>query len=325
MNAPIEWLLAGEPWIEYRTRLDLLGQSENDPNVKTARKSMLADSQIRNLISELSEWPGTVISSHKSASQPFHKLTFAADLGLKADDPRMDKIIARILKHQSPEGPFQLPMNIPTHFGGTGQDQWAWALCDAPLTVYSLVKFGLDSEPVVKTAVEHLAGLLRDNGWPCAVSKELGKFRGPGRKDDPCPFANLAMLKALSEIEELRDSGACHTGAETLLTLWSGSITQHPYMFYMGTDFRKLKVPFVWYDLIHVLDVLSRFPWLKKDKRFLDMLGILKSKADQKGCFALESIWTAWKDWEFGQKKEPSRWLTLLAWRIIERVGAASM
>ena len=133
------------------------------------------------------------------------------------------------------------------------------------------------------------------------------------------------MLKALSEIEELRDSGACHTGAETLLTLWSGSITQHPYMFYMGTDFRKLKVPFVWYDLIHVLDVLSRFPWLKKDKRFLDMLGILKSKADQKGCFALESIWTAWKDWEFGQKKEPSRWLTLLAWRIIERVGAASM
>ena len=325
MNAPIEWLLEGEPWIEYRTRLDLLGQSENDPNVKAARKSMLADAQIRGLIGELSGWPGTVISSHKSASQPFHKLTFAADLGLKADDPKMDKIIARILKHQSPEGPFQLPMNIPTHFGGTGQDQWAWALCDAPLTVYSLVKFGLDSEPAVKTAVGHLAGLLRDNGWPCAVSKELGKFRGPGRKDDPCPFANLAMLKALSEIEELRDSGACHTGAETLLTLWSESATQHPYMFYMGTDFRKLKVPFVWYDLIHVLDVLSRFPWLKKDKRLLDMFGILKSKADQQGRFTLESIWTAWKDWEFGQKKEPSRWLTLLAWRIIGRMETAPM
>jgi len=81
----------------------------------------------------------------------------------------------------------------------------------------------------------------------------------------------------------------------------------------------------VWYDLMHVLDVLSRFSWLKQDTRLLDMLGILKSKADRQGCFTLESIWTAWKDWEFGQKREPSRWLTLLAWRIIGRVETAAM
>jgi hypothetical protein len=90
----------------------------------------------------------------------------------------------------------------------------------------------------------------------------------------------------------------------------------------MGTDFCKLKVPFVWYDILHVLDVLSRFPWVRKDVRFLEMLELLKSKADQHGRFSLESIWTAWKDWEFGQKKEPSRWLTLMAWRIISRVEA---
>jgi hypothetical protein len=324
MNAPIDWLLEGEPWIEYRTRRDLLGQSEKDSQVRSARKSMLANDQVQSLLADLSGWPGAVIASHKSASQPFHKLTFIADLGLKADDPGMNKIIARILKHRSAEGPFQLPMNIPTHYGGLGQDQWAWALCDAPLTVYALTKFGFESEPAVKMAVDHLTGLIRDNGWPCVVSKELGKFRGPGRKDDPCPFANLAMLKALSEIEGLRDSPACHIGTDTLLTLWSGSAKQHPYMFFMGTDFRKLKVPFVWYDLLHVLDILSRFPWLKQDKRLLDMLKILKSKADQQGRFTLESIWTAWKDWEFGQKKEPSRWLTLLAWRIIARMESTS-
>jgi hypothetical protein len=323
MNAPVDWLLAGEPWIEYRTRLDLLGQSEQDPQVMSARKAMLANAQVRNIVTELSGWPGTVISSHKSASQPFHKLTFIADLGLQTGDPGMDILIARILAHQSDEGPFQLTTNIPVHYGGTGQDQGAWALCDAPLIVYALVKFGLNDEPAVKSAVAYLTGLVRDNGWPCAVSKELGKFRGPGRKDDPCPFANLAMLKALSEIEELRDSPACHIGADTLLTLWSESLTQHPYIFYMGTDFRRLKVPFVWYDLMHVLDVLSKFSWLKKDTRYLDMLGILKSKLDQQGSFTLESVWTAWKDWEFGQKRTPSRWLTLLAWRIIARLETA--
>jgi len=325
MKIPIDWLIEGEPWIEYRARRDLLGQSENDPQVKSVRKSMLANAKVQDLVAELSGWPGTVISSHKSASQPFHKLTFIADLGLTATDPGVDTIVEHILKHQSAEGPFQLPMNIPVHYGGTGEDQWAWALCDAPLIVYALVKLGVENEPVVQAAIKYLAGLVRDNGWPCVVSKELGTFRGPGRKDDPCPFATLAMLKALSEIEALRNSSACHTGADTLLRLWNESTTRHPYMFYMGTDFRKLKVPFVWYDLMHVLDVLSRFPWLKKDARLLDMLEILKSKADRQGRFTPDSIWTAWKDWEFGQKKEPSRWLTLLAWRIIGRAETDSM
>jgi hypothetical protein len=323
MQAPIEWLLEGEPWVEYRTRLDLLGQSEDNPRVRSAREAMLANAQVRNLLGELAGWPGTVISSHKSAGQPFHKLTFIADLGLKAGDPGMDEIIRRILEHQSSEGPFQLSTNIPTHFGGTGLDQSAWALCDAPLIVYALAKFGLKDDFRVKAAINHLVGLVRDNGWPCAVSKELGKFRGPGRKDDPCPFANLAMLKALSVMEPWCDSPECHTGAETLLNLWSESTSQHPYMFYMGTDFRKLKVPLVWYDLIHVLDVLSRFPWLMGDARLVNMLEVLKNKPDQQGRFTLESIWTAWKDWEFGQKKEPSRWLTLMAWRIITRVETA--
>jgi len=325
MNAPIDWLLEGESWVVYRTRIDLLGQSEEEPQVRAAREAMLANAQVRILLGELSGWPGTVVSSHKSAGQPFHKLTFVADLGLKTTDPGMEVIVKRILEHQSAEGPFQLSANIPTHFGGTGEDQWAWALCDAPLIVYALANFGLSDEPGVKSATSYLAGLVRENGWPCAVSKELGNFRGPGRKADPCPFANLAMLKALSVMEEWRNSPECHTGAETLLTLWRESTTQHPYIFYMGTDFRKLKVPFVWYDLMHVLDVLSRFEWLREDPRLLDMLGVLKSKVDVNGHFTLESIWTAWKVWEFGQKKDPSRWLTLMAWRILRRMEITSI
>ncbi len=319
MNAPIEWLLKGEPWIEYRTRRDLLGQCEDDPKVVSARGRMLETPPVRVLIEGLAEWPGVVISSHKSAGQPFHKLTFVADLGLKAADAGVDTIIARILEHQSTEGPFQLSMNVAAHYGGTGDNRWAWALCDAPLVVYALVGFGLARELAVRSAVDYLTGLVRENGWPCAVSKELGTFRGPGRKDDPCPFANLAMLKALSVVDDLRDCPATRAGAEALLTLWNESTIRHPYMFYMGTDFRKLKVPFVWYDLLHVLEVLSRFPWLREDARALDMLQLLKGKADEQGRFTGESVWTAWKAWEFGQKKTPSRWLTLLAWRIIER------
>ncbi len=325
ITPPIDWLLQGEPWVEYNVRVALLGQAATEPDVSRARQAMLEHPQVQGLVRELQGWPGTVISSHKSAGQPFHKLNFLADLGLKAGDPGMDEIIKRIMLHQSDEGPFQLSTNIPVHFGGSGQDQWAWALCDAPLILYALASFGLQTDLQVKAATQYLVGLVRDNGWPCVVSKELGKFRGPGRKDDPCPYATLAMLKALSVIEDWRDSPECHTGAETLLNLWSESLTQHPYMFYMGTDFRKLKVPLVWYDLLHVLDVLSCFHWLKDDPRLINMLDVLKNKADTQGRFQLESIWTAWKDWEFGQKKEPSRWLTLNAWRTLGRLGVDSI
>jgi hypothetical protein len=325
MHIPMDWLLEGEPYIAYRARRDLLAQPEDDPAVRSLRESMLTEPRVQDLIRGLSAWPGKVISSHKSAGQPFHRLTFLADLGLKCGDPGLDDIIGRVMAHQSTEGPFTLPTNIPQHIGGTGQDQWAWALCDAPLIVYALAGFGLADEPAVQAALDHLVGLVRENGWPCAVSKELGKFRGPGRREDPCPFATLAMLKALSQFASLRDSPASRSGVEELLTLWSASTERHPYIFYMGTDFRKLKAPFIWYDILHVLDVLSRFEWIRDDSRLRDMLSILKGYADLDGRFTAGSVWTAWKDWEFGQKKVPSRWLSLLAWRVITRLEDIGM
>lgn len=323
MKAPIDWLLAGEPFIEYRTRIDLLGTPAEERLVRSARRNMLADPRVHGLIDELAAWPGTVIASHRSSTQPFHKLTFLADLGFGAGDSGADPIIRAILSRQSPEGPFRLPMSISPSHGGSGSEVWAWALCDAPLIVYSLARFGLREAPEVRTAAEYLIGLVRQDGWPCAVSKELGSFRGPGRKDDPCPFANLAVLKALAEFEDHRDGPACRAGAETLLTLWAESRSRHPYMFYMGTDFRRLKAPFVWYDLLHVLDVLSKFSWLSDDARFREMLAVLADKADEGGRFTAESVWTPWKDWDFGQKREPSRWLTMLAWRILNKFGTA--
>lgn len=320
-DPPLDWLLAGEPFVAYRARVDLLGLREDDAQVRAARDAMLESAPVQTLLTELADWPGVVVASHKSAGQPFHRLTFLADLGLRATDPGVAPIVAQVLAHPSAEGPFELPMNIGKAHGGSGEEVWAWALCDAPLIVYALAAFGLADEPPLQAAIRYLAGLVRDNGWPCAVSPKLGGWRGPGRKDDPCPFANLAMLKALSQFPAWRESAASHAGVETLLTLWERSRELHPYIFYMGTDFRKLKAPFIWYDLLHVLDVLSRFSWARDDPRFRDMLSVLRGKMDGEGRFTPESVWQAWQGWEFAQKRAPSRWVTLLAWRIMQRAG----
>lgn len=317
----VGWLLEGEPYVEYRTRVDLLGQPETEPKVLQAKAKMMQDPKIQSLLKELHNWPGTVLNSHKSASQQYHKLEFLADIGVTKDWPDVPEIAEKIFAHQSEEGPFQLPTNVPKHFGGSGEDTWAWALCDAPIIIYGLAKMGYANDIRVQRVAEHVAGLVQDNGWRCVVSKELGKFRGPGRKEDPCPYATLAALKMLLQFEAWQQSKAAHVGAECLLNLWQNSRQLHPYMFYMGTDFRKLKAPFIWYDILHVLDVLSQCIWLKNDPRLRDMAEQVASKVDGEGKFTAESQWKAWNGWDFGQKKQPSEWLTFLALRTLKRIN----
>jgi hypothetical protein len=180
---------------------------------------------------------------------------------------------------------------------------------------------GLGSDPAVAQATDHLVGLVDENGWRCVAAPELGKFRGPGRRDDACPIANAYALKALSQLPEYLDSPAVRAGAEMLLWHWQHQGERKLYLFGIGTDFRKLKYPFVWYDVLHVMDVLSRFPFAREDPRLVEMADVITAQADEEGRYTATSMYRAWKGWSFADKKEPSPWLTLLALRAIRRLG----
>lgn len=316
MEKITRWIVDTSPWIEYKARLDLLQTDPKKPEVKEAKAKLISHPSFNPIIQELLQWPGDVLKNHKSAGHPLHKLVFLADVGFHVSDPQISDIVDRIMTHQDEMGLFQVLMNIHPRYGGTGEDEWSWALCDAPLIVYALANFGLEGDQRVVDALTYLIDLVRDNGWPCAVSNKLGKFRGPGRKDDPCPYANLVMLKALSQFDEMRGSDASRKGVHAILTLWEERRDRHPYMFYMGTDFSKLKAPLIWYDILHITDVLSQFPWARDDERLSEMVEIIDKKVDKEGRFTPESIWTAWKEWDFGQKKAPSPYLTYIVQRM---------
>jgi len=261
------------------------------------------------------------VANHKNPETPIHKLLFMLDIGLDTDIPQIDAAIHQILLNRDENGIPKSMTNIPKHFGGSGENTLAWSLCDAPLMLYALLLAGLDYDSQIKEGVEHIVGLQRDNGFPCVVSKELGKFRGPGRKDDCCPYATLTILKLLSVIPEYEKSQLTTSNINVLLDLWKKSQEQHPYMFYMGIDFRKLKAPAIWYDIVSVADCLSHFESARKDKRFDEILDIIETKANSKYQFTPESIYQKCKAWDFGQKKQPSQWLTYLCIRILERCG----
>jgi len=314
------WLLAeGDPWVRYRTMRDLLGRSEGEPEVKAARNAMLSDPRVRGLTEEVSNWPGYPLKRHNDASHPLHKLAVLADFGLRADDPGMAEILNRVMAHQAEEGAFQLTVIIHPRYGGTGEEQWAWFACDAPTILYALLAMGLGDRKEVQKAVEHLRSIVSEKGCLC-VNNLPGNFRGPGRKADPCPYANLLIARAFAQIPEVWDTPACHNATEVLLWHWEHQKERRPYLFGIGTTFRKLKYPSLWYDILAVADALSRYPFLRKDGRLQEMAKTLMGQADDMGRFTPSSVWRAWKSWEFSQKKVPSPWVTFLAWRIQSRL-----
>ncbi len=318
------WLLRSEePWTRYRTRSDLIGSGLDDHDVMKDRQEMLNHPLVSTLIMDASTWPGDAIRRHNDAKHPLYKLVVLADFGLCWDDFESGQIIDRIHEHQSPDGAFCSLLNIPAAFGGSGQDSWSWVACDAPVLLYTLLALGSGVDGLTQRALDHLLGLAGERGWSCS-SDGVSRFHGPGKRGDPCPMANLLALKAISCVPDLLDCVQARQGVEMLLRHWEERREKKYFLFAMGTDFCKVKYPFIWYDILHVLDVLHRFSFAHSDPRFQEMLAELRAKMDMNGRFTAESMYLSWKGWSFADKKNPSEWLTLLAYRSL-RFSADSM
>jgi hypothetical protein len=87
-----------------------------------------------------------------------------------------------------------------------------------------------------------------------------------------------------------------------------------------AAHFRKMKAPSCWYDIVSVAGVLSKYEFVREDPRFLEMIKHIKDKQDKDGLITPESVYQKLKDWDFGQKKEPSPYLTYLCYQIFERL-----
>lgn len=318
----VDWLLKSDTYVQLAVRKNILNQSKLELGELTTL--VLSDHRIRHYLNDVADFNSILVTNHKNPDLPIHKLLFLLDIGLDADVPEIGIAIQKILLNKNEDGIPRSMTNIPKHFGGSGEDTLAWALCDAPLMLYALLKGGVDYETQVKPGVEYIIGLYRNNGFPCTVSKELGKFRGPGRKADCCPYATLIILKLISIIPEYKQSELANSIIDILLNLWEESQRQHPYMFFMGNDFRKLKAPSLWYDIVSLSNCLSDFDYAKKDKRFHEMLDIFENKANSDVQFVPESIYLKCKEWDFGQKNIPSPWLSYLCVSILERSNRLS-
>jgi len=312
-------LATSEDWLKYAIRTNLLGEDKN--SLQELRNNAVNCEKIKLFLNDITDFHSITVTNHKNPVLPIYKLNFLLDIGLDSAIPQIKNAIDEVLKHKDENGVYLSLINIPKHFGGSGENLFAWCLCDAPLLLYALLKAEVNYKKYIEQGVKYLLTFYKQNGYSCTVSSSLGKFRGPGRKDDCCPYATLLMAKLLSYIPEYKNSSIAYELVEALLSLWEKSTEKHPYMFYMGTDFRKLKAPEIWYDILSVSDVLSRFENVRKDKRFIEMISIIKEKQDDNGFFTPDAIYLKYKDWDFGQKKIPSAYLSYLCLKILKQAG----
>jgi len=304
-----------QPWVRYLVLHDLVGVPSSD--LQEIHEQLITEPFVQGLLAEIADFHKIIVSGHKNPYLSINRLLLLQSLDLGIEIPQIATAFEQILAHRDENGIYKSRCLVPTHYGGSGEPDFGWALCDAPLLMLAVYQAGWNYDQFVKPGLESLSALQFDQGFPCAVSRELGSWRGPGRKNDPCPIATLWMLRLFAALPNLRESAHASALCEIILSFWERSRDLHPYMFFMGTDFRKLKAPPVWYDIVSVCDVLRLFPSLNGDARYEQMKQIIQAKENVDGLFTPESIYLACKAEDFGQKKLPSAYLSFLCQRIL--------
>jgi len=312
-NELVQWLLAGQPWVVYRTLIDLVDREDSDSSVLAARKAIRQHRHVTKIFRGLNEegyWgkQNDIHTWWPRKGTTFWLLPVLADFGYTVADGRIARVCEYVFSTQLQTGAFGWdPPTKP-------------ADCHTSIIVESMAKMGLLQDPRLRRAYDWLNRRQRlDGGFWC---KDTGQIGGPRQGEPSCAMATVFVLGAFAQNSELKNSYAAIRGVDFLFKCWEnrGRVKYAGHDSQVGTDWKKLKYPFTDYKILKFLDVLSRFEHAKQRLRESEMLNLLLSKQDEKGRFTPESTIKIWSDFDFGQKEKPSRWITLLALRIAKRI-----
>jgi len=310
---PIDWLLTREPFVQYRTLVDLFDRPEVDKEVVATRRVVSKHRLIRQILDKQNRdgyWgtPRDIYTWWPKKDTTFWMIGVLADLGFTREDRRIARACEYVFSTQLPSGGFGCappPRPYP---------------CFTGILTESLAKLGCGPDSRLNEAYEWLTSRQRlDGGFWC---KTTGLPGGPREEEPSCAFATLCVLGALAQNPELRNSTVARKSAAFLFECWDnrGKIKYAGHDSQIGKGWEKLKYPFTDYRILKYLDVLSQLEFARNDHRMMPIMSVLMAKQDEEGRSYPESIHRVWSDFDFGQKKAPSRWVTLLVYRIAKRV-----
>ena len=317
----IPWLLGDDqPAARYFALVDLLGRTESDPEVRTARSRIPKTGWAYELLAE--EGPKGFWEPHEPRNlkgwidflyypkygSTIWRALVLSDFGLDSSTPGVRKV-AEILFE------YKLRLGSPFNF-------YYEEACVVGNTARMLTRFGYADDFRVRKLYDWLVQDQRkDGGWDCSQGT-------PGTLDvwEPlAAFASLPRSKRSAKID-----AAISRGAEFYLKrqLFKEGPRYDPW-------FRLHYPNHYYYDILVGLDVLTQLGFAG-DRRIRRAVKILTDKRKRNGTWWIDRAHpdvsgpnaaqyrTGVRPLVIEQAGQPSKWLTLKALRVLKRVEDAT-
>ena len=299
----IDWLRSGPAWVRFAVDRQLAG-GKPDPAEALADPALAA--VLRRVTDPETGLPAVVREEAAYNGTAYTDLFFLADTGLTVDECGLQPAAEAVFSLQGEDGTFT-----------THPEYRATYLCISALLMGALARMGLEDDPRIRRYADTARARVRnDGGWHCSHRRAPGE----AQEDSPsCPMANLNLLYFLGALPDTGGDLIPAGAGDLLLEHWRRR-DEHwrPYGFGIGRRFRRARYPEMKYGLLRVLDVLAPLPGIADRPAFREMRDYLRQEAPD-GRIVPASVSRSYGEFDFGQKKEPSRWLSFLVARIDRR------
>jgi hypothetical protein len=326
---PLPWLLELEsPGARYLAMRDLLDLPEDDPELSAARRTAHQAGPIAKILAEMDNagfWvkPGPGYNP-KYRSGVWSIILLAQLGGGVQEDARIEHACQHLIEHAlTPGGQFSTS-GTPSSTIDCLQGNLCWALMelgyDDPRleSAYEWMARSMTGEGVASS--QDKAASVRYYAYKCGPSFACGANYGL-----PCAWGGAKVMLAFSRWPVERRTrlieSAIQAGVDFLFST-DPAIADYPSG---GTgkpsgNWWKFGFPIFYVtDILQVVEALVALGY-GHDPRLANALTLIKDKQDDLGRWPLEYEYTG-KTWvDFGEKKQPNKWVTLRALRVLKAV-----
>ena len=316
---PLPWLLEpDDPSVRYFALRDLLGRSEDDPEVQRARWAIMQSGPVPTILGNrhpdgywVKPGPGYWPSYRGTVWQ----IIFLADVGADGADERIRSSCEYTLTHaQAKSGGLSI--------NGTPSGV---VHCHNGNLVHAFLALGLPAEDDrIQRALDWQAGAILGEGATYYKSGTTGPGFGCAANSAlPCAWSAVKALKAFSllplKAHTPRVARAIDAGVDFLL---SRDLARADYPHYerVSSSWFKFGYPLSYTsDILEALEVLARLGHAR-DPRLSNAIEFMLSKQDSEGRWKLEHTLNGkiWIDIE--KKGQPSKWVTTRALRVLKAI-----
>lgn len=342
-ESPTEWLLEeANPSVRYFTLRDVLGKNEEDAQVIAAKQCIPNSQTVKKILQKQKSeafWEEPANPYHPKYKSSYWQIMTLSQIGMDKSDKRIEKACEHIFQFQLDEGGFssytqQGAMKEYKVLSSKGQklpsqEQWTSSLifehqysCLTGNMAAALIRMGYAEDLRVKKALEWLVKIQNmDGGWLCPhweahIRDKHGCFYGT-----ICPLEAFSEVKRENPTKEMKE--AIEKGAEFLLMHHLFKADHHGFRV-ISKSWLKLGFPwFYGYNILRGLDVLTRLGYVE-DERLNDAAEVLLQKRQKNSSWILESAPIGRMQTNIEAKGKPSKWITMIALRVLKRLGSAT-